>query len=394
MRRLVQRRSLLVLLLLLFVPAAGAWTWPVQGPVLQTFSFDTANPYGGGQHRGIAIGAGDGAAVLAPAAGVVSFAGTVPTNGKAITIQTASGLAVSLTHLGSIVVERDASVAEGAVVGTAGPSGTPEFDVPYVHLGIREAANDQGYLDPLAFLPVLAPPTTVSPPAAPVAAPAPAPVAAAPQPVAVPSVPAAPPAPVVEAPAAQTAPAAPVVQVPAAHVVPAAPAVETPSPAPAVPAEPSEPSVPAEPSVPGISVAPPHVVAPAAVAFASPDAAEVPASRAASPAAEVGSAARLTPPASAFRPAAVSALPELRLPWLHGPGRPAPPRPLAAARPLALPAAAEQGHTVGRPFALGLAGLLLGTALLAVLGLYGRQLLAPLVRLRSGHGPARGRLAA
>ncbi len=94
----------LVLLLLLFVPAAAAWTWPVQGPVLQTFSFDPAHPYGAGQHRGIAIGAGDGAPVLAPTSGVVSFAGTVPTNGKTLTIQTPSGLAVSLTHLGSIDV--------------------------------------------------------------------------------------------------------------------------------------------------------------------------------------------------------------------------------------------------------------------------------------------------
>ena len=86
------------------------------------------------------------------------FAGSVPTNGKTMTIETPSGLAVSLTHLGSIGVARNASVDEGAAVGTVGPSGTPEFDVPYVHLGIREAANDQGYLDPLAFLPVLAPP--------------------------------------------------------------------------------------------------------------------------------------------------------------------------------------------------------------------------------------------
>ena len=152
------RRLAPVVLLLLFVLAAAAWTWPVRGPVLQTFSFDPAHPYGAGQHRGIAIGADAGASVLAPAAGVVRFAGTVPTNGKTITIETAGGLAVSLTHLGSIAVARDASVEEGAVVGTVGPSGTAEFDVPYVHLGIRTAAEEQGYLDPLGFLPVLAPP--------------------------------------------------------------------------------------------------------------------------------------------------------------------------------------------------------------------------------------------
>ena len=34
------------------VSAAGAWTWPVDGPVLRPFSFDRAHPYAAGQHRG------------------------------------------------------------------------------------------------------------------------------------------------------------------------------------------------------------------------------------------------------------------------------------------------------------------------------------------------------
>src|SRR3977135_185650 len=211
----MRRRSLLVLLLLLFVPAAGAWTWPVQGPVLQTFSFERAHPYAAGQHRGIAIGAAEGAPVRAPAAGAVTFAGTVPTNGKTITIDTPSGLAVSLTHLGSIAVARNASVDEGAAVGTVGPSGTAEFDVPYVHLGVREAANDQGYLDPLAFLPVPTPPSASQTTAPPVDVPAPAPTLAVPQPGAVPAVPVAPAAPVAETPAVSAVSSAPVLSTPA-----------------------------------------------------------------------------------------------------------------------------------------------------------------------------------
>jgi murein DD-endopeptidase MepM/ murein hydrolase activator NlpD len=50
------------------VQPALAWTWPVDGPVLQTFYVD-ANPYAGGQHRGIDVGAPVGTAVLAPTAG-------------------------------------------------------------------------------------------------------------------------------------------------------------------------------------------------------------------------------------------------------------------------------------------------------------------------------------
>ena len=73
------------------VSVAQAWTWPVDGPVLRPFSFDRAHPYAAGQHRGVDLGAPTGRAVLAPTAGVVSFAGTVPTGGKTVSIQTPTG---------------------------------------------------------------------------------------------------------------------------------------------------------------------------------------------------------------------------------------------------------------------------------------------------------------
>jgi len=210
------RRLLCALVLVAVIPCVGAWTWPVRGPVLQTFSFDPAHPYAAGEHRGIAIGAGSGTPVVAPASGTVTFAGSVPTNGRSVTILTPSGLAVSLTHLGSIAVAQNAGVAEGDLVGTVGPSGTPELDVPYVHLGIRQASNDQGYLDPLGFLPVVAtPPQAPAPPApAPAPAPAPPPAVAAPQPAAQP---AAQPSPApVSAPAPQLAPVSAPAPAPAA----------------------------------------------------------------------------------------------------------------------------------------------------------------------------------
>jgi pyruvate/2-oxoglutarate dehydrogenase complex dihydrolipoamide acyltransferase (E2) component len=126
----------------------------VQGPVLQPFSYDEAHPYASGQHRGVDIGAdAAGETVVAPAAGTVSYAGTVPTNGKTVTIETADGYSVTLTHLGSIAVTKGATVAEQDVVATIGPSGTPEVDGPYVHLGIRVATDPNGYVDPLGLLP-------------------------------------------------------------------------------------------------------------------------------------------------------------------------------------------------------------------------------------------------
>ena len=181
------RRQLLaaVLAVLVFAPAGEAWTWPATGTVLQPFAFDPAHPYAAGQHRGLDVGGEPGAAVLAPAVGAVTFAGTVPSSGKSVTITTADGYAVTLTHLETIAVARGASVEEGAVVGTIGPSGDPEVAQPYVHLGIRVAAEPQGYLDPVAFLPTraaapaaLVPPVVVdsAPTPPPLAEPAPAPV--------------------------------------------------------------------------------------------------------------------------------------------------------------------------------------------------------------------------
>ena len=89
----------------------------------------------------------------APAAGIVSFAGSVPGGGRTLTIQTEDGYSVTLLHLGSIALARDAAVGEGQAVGTIGPSGTPEHGRPYVHLGVRLTADEHAYLDPLSVLP-------------------------------------------------------------------------------------------------------------------------------------------------------------------------------------------------------------------------------------------------
>lgn len=132
----------------------------MQGQIAQPFAYDEAHPYTAGQHRGIDIGAdAAGETVAAPAAGTVSFAGSVAANGKSLTIETADGYSVTLTHLGSIGVAPGATVAEQDPIGTVGPSGTLEVDGPYVHLGIRLTADPNGYVDPLSLLP----PVTASP---------------------------------------------------------------------------------------------------------------------------------------------------------------------------------------------------------------------------------------
>ena len=152
---------------------ASAWSWPADGDVLRPFTLG-GDAYAAGQHRGIDVAGADGSAVRAPASGTVSFAGSLPTYGRGVTILTSDGYAVTLVHLGSIGVAKGDSVAEGSSVGTMGSSGDAEHAVPTVHLGVRVASEAEGYVDPLDLLPPRSA-APVQPPPAPSPAPAPAP---------------------------------------------------------------------------------------------------------------------------------------------------------------------------------------------------------------------------
>jgi murein DD-endopeptidase MepM/ murein hydrolase activator NlpD len=150
------RRALAVLfaLALLYVPAAQAWSWPTGGPraILRGFSFNPADPYGSGQHRGIDVAGPLGAPALAPAPGTVTFAGAVPGRGKTVTIRTPDGYTATVQHLGGIAVRSGATVQENQLIGEVGFSGVPEYDVPYVYLSVRVTAEPHGFIDPLELL--------------------------------------------------------------------------------------------------------------------------------------------------------------------------------------------------------------------------------------------------
>jgi hypothetical protein len=137
---------------LIAAPAGYGWSWPTDGAVLRPFVFGV-DPYAADLHRGVDIAGVPGGAVHAPAGGTVSFAGTIPGGGRTVAIRTTDGYSVTLVHLGSVSVARGAVVAEREVVGAVGASGTAEVDEPYVHLGVRIAAEEEGYVDPLGLLP-------------------------------------------------------------------------------------------------------------------------------------------------------------------------------------------------------------------------------------------------
>src|SRR4051812_111840 len=140
------------LLFLALAPAARAWTWPASGAVLRPFSLGD-DPYLGGQHRGIDIGGKEGESVLAPRAGAVSFAGRLPASGLTVTIRTDDGYSVTLVHLGSVVVKRNAVLQEGDPIGALAASRNTEWPVPYVHPGAPAPSDPTGSLAPLASPP-------------------------------------------------------------------------------------------------------------------------------------------------------------------------------------------------------------------------------------------------
>ena len=149
----MKRTILVVALILAVVPvtsaapalASGTWTWPVTGPVIRGFD-PPGSPYGSG-HRGIDIGAPSGTLVRAPAAGVVTFAGSV--GGRLfVTIDHGGGLLSTCSFLSSLLVRKGDLVVQGQDVARSG-TGHAGDAVPNVHLGVRLAGS---YVDPMDYL--------------------------------------------------------------------------------------------------------------------------------------------------------------------------------------------------------------------------------------------------
>src|SRR4029453_323400 len=110
------RTAAVVLVFLVLAPCARAWTWPASGRVLEEFRYG-GDPYAAGAHRGIDAAGANGAPVSAPRGGIVSFAGSVPSNGLTVPIETPDGYSVTLVHLGSVAAARDAHGGGGGAGG-------------------------------------------------------------------------------------------------------------------------------------------------------------------------------------------------------------------------------------------------------------------------------------
>lgn len=150
---------LLVLLVLLLVsgsagaiaPAAGAapdarddarWSWPVGGAHVVVAPFVApAHEFGAG-HRGIDVSAPIGAAVRAPAPGVVAFQGVV-VDRPLLTIEHEGGYVSTFEPLISTLAPGQL-VAAGAPIGTVATGG--HADPGMLHIGVRLNGT---YINPL-----------------------------------------------------------------------------------------------------------------------------------------------------------------------------------------------------------------------------------------------------
>jgi hypothetical protein len=135
-----------VIFLALPAPAAAGWRSPVPGPVTRAFDVG-ANPYEGGRHRGIDLGAAPGTPVRAACAGRVVVAGRVGTSGGVVTLL-CGRWRVSHMPLNTITVRPDTNVSPGARLGTL----ADDHAHAGLHLGVRRAGTRFGYVDPLRFL--------------------------------------------------------------------------------------------------------------------------------------------------------------------------------------------------------------------------------------------------
>ncbi len=136
--------TLLGLVLAVGAPAAGAaWRLPVDGAIVGRFHVG-ADPFAAGQRRGVDLAAAPGARVVAPCAGTVAFAGSVPGFGGAVSLR-CGALTATVLGLGRVSAHVGTAVLRGAPVGVVGARGR-------VRLGARVSAQRFGYRDPLALV--------------------------------------------------------------------------------------------------------------------------------------------------------------------------------------------------------------------------------------------------
>jgi len=98
-------------------------------------------------HTGLDVGAAEGAPVLAPGNGTVTFAGTKGLYGKTVILNHGHGMATRYAHLSKILKKRGEAVKRGDVIGLVGQTGRSTG--PHLHYEVRingTAVNPEDYI--------------------------------------------------------------------------------------------------------------------------------------------------------------------------------------------------------------------------------------------------------
>ncbi|MBI3989168.1 MAG: M23 family metallopeptidase [candidate division NC10 bacterium] len=122
--------------------------WPVKGWLTSGFG-DRISPFSGRRemHEGLDIAVPTGTPVLAPAAGVVAFAGFLSGHGNAVLIEHGHGFSSFYGHNSRVMVKAGYRVKRGQVIVYSGDTGLSTG--PHLHYGVR--LNGQ-WVDPRSYI--------------------------------------------------------------------------------------------------------------------------------------------------------------------------------------------------------------------------------------------------
>lgn len=143
--------------------AAGAWPGASEPAVVLGFGASYAKDDGAMvTHSGCDVALAPGSLVEAPACGVVTFVGQVPSAAGgtqlACTLQLAEDVSVTLMPFADADVSRGDAVGRGDPLGSIAETGDPSSPVAHVHVGMRRGGL---YVDPAPLL--AAPAASVDP---------------------------------------------------------------------------------------------------------------------------------------------------------------------------------------------------------------------------------------
>lgn len=127
--------------------------WPVEGRITGSFG-ERIDPFNGegAFHRGIDISTAYGTRILAPADGVVVFAGPENGYGRLIEIEHANGITTRYGHMSAMAVTAGQRVTRGDVIGFVGNSG--RSTAPHLHYEVwlhNSPVNPYKYLRMASF---------------------------------------------------------------------------------------------------------------------------------------------------------------------------------------------------------------------------------------------------